>query len=132
MWGFEWSSHGATILVRGVPTWPEAAMRTLPLRPSVETPWGHDLCEVCAYMARGRNANPATRAFGQSPYRATSAVLGLPSRSTRRATARTERRRRMEEVEEAEERRRGEERGAPSLQQEGPTPHAGWTHDTKK
>ena len=31
---------GATILVRGVPKWPEAAMRTLPLGPSVELPMG--------------------------------------------------------------------------------------------
>ena len=32
--------YGATILVRGVPKWPEAAMRTLPLAPSVALPMG--------------------------------------------------------------------------------------------
>eukprot|EP00959_Pyramimonas_sp_CCMP1952_P251964 5264669-Pyramimonas_sp.AAC.1 len=32
--------HGATKPVRGVPKWPEAAMRTAPLGPSVELPMG--------------------------------------------------------------------------------------------
>eukprot|EP00959_Pyramimonas_sp_CCMP1952_P355628 7448405-Pyramimonas_sp.AAC.1 len=39
--------YGATSLVKGVPTWPEDAMRTLPLVPSVEFPWDHDPREVC-------------------------------------------------------------------------------------
>ena len=59
--------YGPTILVRGVPNWPEAAMRTLPLAPSVELPWGHDPREGCAELARGRHANPATGAFGRAP-----------------------------------------------------------------
>ena len=37
---FGGAPYGATILVRGVPKWPEAAMRTLPLAPSVELPMG--------------------------------------------------------------------------------------------
>eukprot|EP00959_Pyramimonas_sp_CCMP1952_P250499 5235872-Pyramimonas_sp.AAC.1 len=32
--------HAATILVRGAPTWPEAAMRTMPRACSVELPMG--------------------------------------------------------------------------------------------
>eukprot|EP00959_Pyramimonas_sp_CCMP1952_P075852 1585510-Pyramimonas_sp.AAC.1 len=33
-------TYGATILLRGVPEWPEAAVRTLPLGPSAELPTG--------------------------------------------------------------------------------------------
>eukprot|EP00959_Pyramimonas_sp_CCMP1952_P308772 6462069-Pyramimonas_sp.AAC.1 len=32
--------HGATILVGGVPEWPGAAVRPLPLAPSAELPMG--------------------------------------------------------------------------------------------
>eukprot|EP00959_Pyramimonas_sp_CCMP1952_P284224 5941044-Pyramimonas_sp.AAC.1 len=39
---FGGASDGATILVRGVPTWPEAAVRTLLVAPSVELLRGHD------------------------------------------------------------------------------------------
>ncbi len=42
---------GATILVRGVPQWSGAAMRTLPLAPSVELLWGRDPREGGAEMA---------------------------------------------------------------------------------
>eukprot|EP00959_Pyramimonas_sp_CCMP1952_P454492 9469996-Pyramimonas_sp.AAC.2 len=33
--------------------------------------WGHDPCEGCADMTRGRHANPATGAFGGAPNVAT-------------------------------------------------------------
>ena len=37
---FGGAPHGATILMRGAPEWGGAAMRTLPLGPSVELPMG--------------------------------------------------------------------------------------------
>eukprot|EP00959_Pyramimonas_sp_CCMP1952_P212833 4453653-Pyramimonas_sp.AAC.1 len=48
----------------GAPKWPQAAMRTLPLAPSVGLLWGHSPREGCAKMARGRRTNPAIGAFG--------------------------------------------------------------------
>eukprot|EP00959_Pyramimonas_sp_CCMP1952_P391441 8203348-Pyramimonas_sp.AAC.1 len=61
------ASYGATILVRGVPKWPEATMRTLLLAPSAEILWGHDPREGCDEMAGGRHAHFATGAFGGAP-----------------------------------------------------------------
>eukprot|EP00959_Pyramimonas_sp_CCMP1952_P410218 8597137-Pyramimonas_sp.AAC.1 len=58
----------ATILVGGVPAWPEAAMRILPLAPSVELLRCRGPREGCAYMARVCHANPATGAFGRVPH----------------------------------------------------------------
>eukprot|EP00959_Pyramimonas_sp_CCMP1952_P144260 3020117-Pyramimonas_sp.AAC.1 len=64
--------------MRGVPKWPEAAMRALPLAPSAELLRGHDSREGCADMARGRRANPAIGAFGGAPYGATIFMRGVP------------------------------------------------------
>ena len=64
--------------MRGVPKCPEAAMRTLPLAPSLELLWGHDPREGCAAIARGRYANPTAGAFGGAPYGATILVRGVP------------------------------------------------------
>eukprot|EP00959_Pyramimonas_sp_CCMP1952_P085584 1790320-Pyramimonas_sp.AAC.1 len=33
-WRLRWSPSGATILARGAPKWPEAAVRIMPLGPS--------------------------------------------------------------------------------------------------
>eukprot|EP00959_Pyramimonas_sp_CCMP1952_P041396 865709-Pyramimonas_sp.AAC.1 len=66
-WRLRWTPHGATIRVKGVPKWPEAAMRTLPLGPPIEFPWGHDPREECTDMGWGCHANTAIEAFGGAP-----------------------------------------------------------------
>ena len=75
---FGGAPYEATKRVRGVPKLGGAAMRTLPLAPSVELLWGHDPREGCAEMARGRHADPATGAFGGAPCGATILVRGVP------------------------------------------------------
>ena len=55
-----------------------AAMRTLPLGPSVELPLGPRTCEGCAKMGRWRHADPPAGAFGGAPYGATRRVRGAP------------------------------------------------------
>eukprot|EP00959_Pyramimonas_sp_CCMP1952_P421385 8827865-Pyramimonas_sp.AAC.1 len=60
-------NYGATILVRGVPQWPRAAKRTLPLAPSAKLLRGHDPRERRAEMPRGRRANLAAGAFAGAP-----------------------------------------------------------------
>ena len=55
---FGGAPYGATILVRGAPKWGGAAMRTLPLEPSVELPRGPGnavLC-VCVCVPKQRHA----------------------------------------------------------------------------
>ena len=69
---------GATILVRGVPKWGGAAMRTLPLRPSVEFPLGHKRVRDVPKNVVGKHAGPGTGAFGGAPYGATKRVRGVP------------------------------------------------------
>ena len=60
-------------------------------------------------------------AFGGAPYGATKRVRGVPRAEARRG--------RRKEREEGEEER---ERGAPSLQNEDPTPQDGWEKDSRE
>eukprot|EP00959_Pyramimonas_sp_CCMP1952_P223416 4670846-Pyramimonas_sp.AAC.1 len=60
---FGGAPYAATISARGVPKLHEAAMRTVPLAPSVGLSLcGHDPREARAHMARGRRANSAAGA----------------------------------------------------------------------
>eukprot|EP00959_Pyramimonas_sp_CCMP1952_P295997 6191774-Pyramimonas_sp.AAC.1 len=65
---FGGASFGATILVRGVPNWLEAAMQSLPLGSSVDTPLGATVLAMgVSHWSEAAMRTLPLRAFGGAP-----------------------------------------------------------------